>query len=70
MAFQLTDDLLDADNGGEDAGKNTFSKHLGPEGARERLSTLTEQAVRALAPFGDAARPLQLLASHVQSRIR
>ena len=69
LAFQITDDLLDAcDVGGEDAGKSTFATHLGVRGAKDKVETLTNNAIGALEVFADRAHMLRLFPLYVQSR--
>ena len=68
MAFQVTDDLLDEKMPSEDAGKTTFTTHLGRDGARERAHSLITEALEALASFGARAGPLRLLAEYVRRR--
>ncbi len=65
QAFQLADDLLDAEGDAaslgkavaKDAsrGKATLVARLGPDAARARLGGLLHDAEAALAPFGDRA---------------
>jgi farnesyl diphosphate synthase len=65
QAFQLADDLLDAQGDAaslgkavakdEARGKATLVALLGPEAARERLNALLLAAQAALAPFGERA---------------
>lgn len=68
LAFQITDDLLDAAHPSEDRGTATHVTHLGADGARARVGELVEDAVEALAGFGEAAEPLRLVAQHVRTR--
>jgi geranylgeranyl pyrophosphate synthase len=68
LAFQITDDLLDARAAAEDAGKSTFVSLLGVEGAQRRAQALVAEAVDALAPFGARAALLHTLANYVAIR--
>jgi farnesyl diphosphate synthase len=68
LAFQISDDLLDAQGdatvigkavGKDDAaGKATLVSRLGLDGARSRLRAVVEEAEAALAPFGARATRL------------
>jgi farnesyl diphosphate synthase len=65
QAFQLADDLLDAQGDAETLGKAvakdeargkaTLVALLGPDAARKRLATLLQEAEAALTPFGERA---------------
>lgn len=78
QAFQLADDLLDAQSttaklgkaAAKDAarGKATFIALLGIDGARERLTGLVRDAESALAPLGPKAEPLAEAARFVATR--
>ena len=77
-AFQVADDLLDAEGAtgtvgkktGKDAaaGKATLVAVHGVDGARRRLEALTAEAIGALETFGEAAEPLRCAARFVAAR--
>lgn len=78
LAFQIVDDLLDAEGdpdetgkpSGRDqaAGKATFVSILGPERARAQAGLLVDQAVRHLDVFGEKADLLRQAARFVVER--
>ena len=78
LAFQITDDLVDAtgteQSAGKpvraDAGKATFVTLCGEEGARTLAAELVETALTALQPFGRRAARLRDLVLHVAVRDR
>jgi farnesyl diphosphate synthase len=77
-AFQIADDLLDAEGdtatlgkrtGKDDAaGKATFVSILGRDGARQKLASLVDEASRALEPFGPRGDILRATAHFVAER--
>lgn len=78
LAFQIADDLIDAQGDearagkrvGKDAGrgKATFVSHLGVEGARRRALALADEAGAALDPYGADAETLRAAAVFAVSR--
>ncbi len=78
QAFQIADDLLDLEGNPQvigkatakdaTAGKATLVAALGPEGARARLTALTEEADAALAPFAAKADSLRAAARFIAER--
>jgi geranylgeranyl pyrophosphate synthase len=80
LAFQIADDLLDVTASAEAtgkatrkdaaAGKNTYPALLGTEGARVAAREESEAAIAAIAPFGEGAEGLRLLARLTVERSR
>ena len=78
LAFQIIDDLLDVQgdearmgkrvNKDSELGKWTYPGLLGIEGSRQRARQLAEEAVKALAPFGERGERLRALALDLLER--
>jgi geranylgeranyl diphosphate synthase, type II len=78
LAFQVADDILDADGSSAQTGKNTgrdevlhkatFPAVLGLSAAKEHARELLADALQALQPFGPAAEPLAEIARFVVGR--
>ncbi len=80
LAFQITDDLLDAvslearaanaERQDKSSGKGTYVSALGVEKAQTQVRMLTEQAIAHLHVFGRSAKLLEELAHFVVERKR
>ena len=78
LAFQIRDDILDVEGdaaqlgktAGKDQaqGKNTYPRLLGMEGSRAKLDALVEEMEAALAPLGEKADALRVLAGFAVAR--
>ena len=78
LAFQIQDDLLDvlgdvstlgkATGADREHAKPTHPSVIGIEASQERVHLLHQQALDALAPFGERAAPLCSLAHWLLSR--
>jgi geranylgeranyl diphosphate synthase type II len=78
LAFQITDDVLDATadaaqlgkDVGKDADRLTFVKLAGVDGARKLTNELVETSLAAIAPMRASADPLRELAVMVRDRVQ
>lgn len=78
LAFQVQDDLLDIEGDTEVIGKRqgsdaakakpTYPALLGIEGAREHLTRLLDESLKALENFGPEANTLRAMADYVVAR--
>lgn len=78
LAFQIQDDILDVvgdtrqlgKTAGADAAlhKPTYPGTIGLEASREQAKLLHQQAIGALAPFGDSADALRAMAAYIINR--
>jgi geranylgeranyl diphosphate synthase type II len=65
LVFQMTDDILDAE---EDPEEVSYPRLLGMEETKRLVREATEQALEALAGFGPSAEPLRALATFLETR--
>lgn len=80
LAFQIQDDILDVEGSSADLGKtagkdeashkSTYPAVMGMRAAKERAGELFADAMAALAPLGEAAEPLRVLADRIRGRDR
>ncbi|HQC50251.1 MAG TPA: polyprenyl synthetase family protein [bacterium] len=78
LAFQIADDILDIEGdqallgknigSDEDNQKSTYPLVLGMEKSKRRAASLIDEAVSLLAPFGNGAEPLALIARYIIER--
>lgn len=78
LAFQVADDILDCTQTSEQlgktagkdmaAGKTTYPKLMGMEGAKKEARRLVDEAHRALDPYGEKAQPLLAIADYIIER--
>ncbi|MCC6153020.1 MAG: polyprenyl synthetase family protein, partial [Candidatus Hydrogenedentes bacterium] len=69
IAFQITDDIIDAHHLHSDGEqKVTFVTFAGEDGARQKAVDLVDAAVASLEQFGERGLPLRVLAEYVASR--
>jgi geranylgeranyl pyrophosphate synthase len=76
LAFQIRDDLLDAEGDEarvgkrvrKDTAKQTYVKHYGIEASKKRIDELTESTVQSVAFLGDRAEVLVALARRMGKR--
>jgi geranylgeranyl diphosphate synthase type II len=72
LAFQITDDILDADEVSSDnsnhKGIANYVSVAGPATASERVKALLTVCLREMEPYGRAAEPLREIARYVAQR--
>ena len=73
LAFQITDDTLDAHEVSSDGADNkpiaNYLSVAGRTGAMERIKVLLAECLKEMEPYGKAAEPLRELARYVAERI-
>jgi geranylgeranyl diphosphate synthase type II len=70
IAFQITDDLLDAEGNHAKKGEPNIATVLGIERSRQLATEAVERAIENLACFGERALPLRAIAEFVLLRKR
>jgi len=70
LVFQITDDILDADEIEKDKHKGiaNYLSVVGKAKANERVQTLFAQCLKEIEPYGKAAEPLREIARYVTER--
>ncbi|GMU93023.1 MAG: geranylgeranyl pyrophosphate synthase [Candidatus Hydrogenedentota bacterium] len=68
VAFQITDDLIDAHPDTDHGQKATFATFLGERGARDKAIQLIDEAISALDILGERGVPLRTIAEYVSKR--
>ncbi len=75
LAFQIADDILDAqegavtESGHKERKKATYPSVVGLTSARNRLKELLQLSLAELEPFGVRAQPLAAIAGHIVNRV-
>jgi geranylgeranyl diphosphate synthase, type II len=70
LVFQITDDILDADEVSNDnhKGKTNYLSVAGKARANQRVQALFAECLREIEPYGKAAEPLSEIARYVTER--
>ena len=68
LAFQLADDVLDAEEDAGDSGPPSFVKLMGLERCQQKADQLYTQSLSALEAFGESAQALHELANYTVRR--
>ena len=74
LAFQISDDILDSETslrysrGPRKKPKPSYTQVMSPSEMREKLNRLIDNAVQAVTPEGDKAKPLISIAEFIRSR--
>ncbi len=68
LMFQITDDIIDMQNGEAEKGQMTYISVYGLEKSREKISELLKDALDALKPFADRKKALESIVIKIASR--